>query len=191
MLAFASMLQKRGLAVLSNFSKLRLIHLLKTLSSLRTYISLVIRLYPLLLLYYLFYLLVIDFVYWHTDLTVKADGFIKDEECQREFVDYRLTQILVYFIVSANLLILSKLPTKFINAIFFAKRLASVGIDFVKVLNFYSMFYLVFGFVLVLLLAFIKGTLYVKYVIPFHYLMLAIIPIYLIYQANIKAKDSV
>lgn len=160
-------------------------------SLLLTYIGLVARIYPLLLLYYLFYLLVIDFVYWHTDLTVKADGFIKDDECQREFVDYRLTQILVYFIVSANLLILSKLPTKLINAIFFAKRFTSIGIDFVKVLNFYSTFYLVFGFVLVLLLAFIKGTLYVKYVIPFHYLMLAIIPIYLIFQANKKAKDSV
>ncbi len=159
--------------------------------NLRLYLGIAVRLYPLLVIYYMFYLLVIDFVYWHTDLTVKADGFIKDEECQREFVDYRLTQILVYFIVSANLLILSKLPAKFINTIFFTKRLKSLGIDFVRVLNFYSTFYLVFGFVLVLLLAFIKGTLYVKYVIPFHYLMLAIIPIYLIYQANNKAKDSV
>ena len=150
----------------------------------KNYIAIVIRLYPLLFFNYIFYMVVIDYVYWSTDLTVQADVFITDDTCQREFVDYRLTQILIYFIVSANLLILSKLPTKFINVMFFTKRLTNLGIDFAKVLNFYSTFYLLFGFVLVLLLAFIYGTLYAKYVIPFHYFMLAIIPIYLIYKLD-------
>jgi hypothetical protein len=182
--------EKRHLSYCINL-KVKINSLNNLPSLLLTYIGLVARIYPLLLLYYLFYLLVIDFVYWHTDLTIKADEFIKDDECQREFVDYRLTQILIYFIVSANLLILSKLPTKFINTIFFTKNLTSIGIDFINVLNFYSAFYLLFGFALVLLLAFIKSTLYVSYVISFHYVMLFLIPIYLIYQAFKKAKDSV
>ncbi len=152
--------------------------------NLKKYFGIVIRLYPLLVIYYIFYLLIIDFVYWHTDLTVRLDGPITSEDCVREKVDYRLTQILIYFIVSANLLLLSKLPSSFINKIFFAKRLANVGINFIRILNFYSNFYLIFGFVLVLLLAFIKTSLYAQYIIPFHYLMLATIPIYLIYKAN-------
>ena len=159
------------------------------LKNLRTYIGLVVRIYPLLIVFYLFYLVAIDYAYSHIDLIViKIDHNITNDDCIRDRVDYRLTQILIYFIVSANLLILSKLPTKFVNAIFLTKRLSSDGIDFVKVLNFYSMFYLVFGFVLILLLAFINVTLYAKYVIPFHYAMLALIPIYLIYQVNKIAK---
>ncbi len=158
--------------------------MLKTYNYLRKYVGIVLRLYPLLLLYYLFYMVVIDYVYWSTDLTVQVGVFITDNACQREFVDYRLTQILIYFIVSANLLILSKLPTKFVSTIFLTKRITSLGIDFARVLNLYSTFYLVFGFALVLLLAFIKGTLYAKYVIPFHYSMLVIMPIYLIYKLD-------
>jgi hypothetical protein len=129
-------------------------------------------------------MVVIDYVYWSTDLTVQAGVFITDDKCQREFVDYRLTQVLIYFLVSANLLLLSKLPSTFINKIFFTKQLANVGIDFARILNFYSSFYLIFGFVLVIFLAFIKANIYAHHIIPFHYLMLATIPIYLIYRAN-------
>ena len=157
------------------------------LGYLRTYIGIVARLYPLLLIYYLFYLLVIDFVYWHTSLVVPSFGsndVLRGDDVVRTSVDYRLTQILMYFIVSANLLILSKLPTKFINSIFFTKRLASVGIDFMNVLGFYSAFYSILGFVLVMLLAFIKTSLYTHLMQPFHYLMAFLIPIYLIYKVE-------
>ena len=159
------------------------------LKNLRTYIGLVLRIYPLLIVFYMFYLVAIDYAYSHVDLIViKIDYPITNEDCIRDRVDYRLTQILIYFVVSANLLILSKLPTKFMNTIFFTKRLISLGIDFSRVLNFYSTFYLLFGFILVLLLAFIYGSLYAKYVIPFHYLMLAIMPIYLIYKSDGNAE---
>lgn len=161
------------------------------IKSILCYLRLQIRVLPLLVIFYIFYLLVIDYVYWRTGLTIQPNEVITNEHLQKEFVDYRLTQILIYFIVSTNLLILSKLPTKFINTIFFTKNLTSLGIDFINALNFYSTFYLLFGFALVLLLAFIKSTLYVSYVIPFHYVMLFLIPIYLIYQAFKKARDSV
>lgn len=155
-----------------------------TIKRLKIYLGIVLRLYPLLVIYYMFYLIVIDRIYWKTGLTIQPNEFITNEKFQKEFVDYRLTQILIYFIVSANLLFLSKLPSSFINKTFFTKRLTADGINFLQVLNFYSNFYLIFGFVLALLLAFIKTNFYAHYTIPLHYLMLAIIPIYLIYKAN-------
>lgn len=160
------------------------------LQNLRSYVGIVVRLYPLLLIFYLFYLLVIDYSYAHADLIViKIDHPITNEDCIRDKVDYRLTQILIYFVVSANLLVISKLPTKFINAIFFTDRLVSSGIEFKELLKFYSSFYLIFGFSLILLLAFIYGSVYAKYVIPFHYTMLALLPIFIIYRAKKNANN--
>jgi hypothetical protein len=133
----------------------------------------------------MFYLVVIDFAYAHVDLIViRIDSNLLNQDLLRDKVDYRLTQIFIYFTVSASLLVLSKLPASLTNKGFFAKQLTNVGVNFKDVLSFYSSFYLIFGFVLLLLLAFMYGSIYVKYVIPFHYTMLATIPIYLIYRAN-------
>ena len=159
------------------------------LKKIRVYIGLVSRLYPLLLIFYFFYLVVIDFSYAHADLIViKIDHPITNEDCIRDRVDYRLTQILMYFVVGATLLILSKLPNKFVNAIFFTNSLTSAGITFKEVLKFYSSFYIIFGFALLLLLAFIYGSVYAKFVIPFHYAMLALLPIYIIFRAPKNAN---
>ena len=155
------------------------------LKNLRTYLGIVLRLYPLLVVFYMFYLVVIDFAYAHVDLIViRIDSSLLNQDLLRDKVDYRLTQIFIYFTVSATLLVLSKLPASFINKFFFAKRLTSVGVYFKDVLSFYSSFYLIFGFVLLLLLAFIYGSIYFKYVIPFHYAMLVLMPAYLVYKAH-------
>jgi hypothetical protein len=133
----------------------------------------------------MFYLVVIDFAYAHVDLIViRIDSSLLNQDLLRDKVDYRLTQIFIYFTVSATLLVLSKLPASFINKVFFAKRLTNVGVYFKDVLSFYSSFYLIFGFVLLLFLAFIYGSIYFKYVIPFHYAMLVLMPAYLVYKAH-------
>ncbi len=160
------------------------------LNNLRTYFGIVFRLYPLLLIFYIFYIVAIDFAYSHVDLIViKIDGPITDEECVRDRVDYRLTQILIFFTLSASLLVLSKLPTKLINKLFLTKRLTALNINFVSTLNFYSSFYLIFGFTLLILLAFIYGNIYSRFVTPFHSLMLFLIPILIIYRANKNANN--
>jgi hypothetical protein len=160
------------------------------LKNLRTYLGIVLRLYPLIVIFYVFYLVVIDFAYAQVDLIViKIDSNLANQDLLRDKVDYRLTQIFIYFTVSATLLVLSKLPIVFFDKALFTKRLTNVGVNFKDVLSFYSSFYLIFGLVLTLMLAFIYESTYVKFVIPFHYAMLALIPIYLIYQVIKKAKN--
>jgi hypothetical protein len=162
------------------------------LKNLQTYFGVVLRLYPLLVIFYLFYLVVIDFAYAHVDLIViKIDSNLANQDLLRDKVDYRLNQIFIYFTVSATLLILSKLPIIFFDKAFFTKRLTNVGVNFKDVLSFYSSFYLIFGLVLTLMLASIYESTYFKFVIPFHYTMLALIPVYLIYQSDKKVKSSI
>jgi hypothetical protein len=152
--------------------------------NLATYFRIQIRILPLLGIFFFFYLLVLEFVYLHTDLVFWPDGIISDHDCARLNVDHNITKVLLYFMCSASLTLVSVIFGSNLNKVFFAKKINDANINFLNILKVYINFYLIYSFILLLMLAFINKNKFENLVMPLHFILLAILPIYLIYKAK-------
>lgn len=85
---------------------------------------------------------------------------------------------------SASLTLISVIFGSNLNTVFFAKKINDANINFLTILKVYINFYLIYSFILLLMLAFIYKNKFENFVMPLHFILLAILPIYLIYKAK-------